>query len=68
MHHKENLSIYCNKTLMQMLQSGVDTFYKIPGVPGKDVKPELDDFRVFIQSTSQGARCLKRGDIVLYIV
>lgn len=53
---------------MQMLQSGVDTFYKIPGVPGKDVKPELDDFRVFIQSTSQGARCLKRGDIVLYIV
>ena len=44
------------------------SFYKVFGAPGMALKPKTSDSgtRVFIQSTSQGARCLKRGDIVLY--
>ena len=56
---------------MQMLQSSVDLFYGISGVPNKDVQPKFDlapKSLTFIQSTSQGARCLKRGDVVLYKV
>ena len=56
--------------IMQMLQSSVDLFYGISGVPNKDVQPKYfsPKGKTFIQSTSQGARCLKRGDIVLYKV
>ena len=50
------------------LKSLVEYFYAINGVPAKGVK--LDDLRhvkVFIQSTSQGSRCLKQGDKLLYL-
>ena len=51
------------------LQSLVEYFYAIPGVPSKAVKPEqliLDHHKIFIQSTSQGSRCLKKGEKLLY--
>ena len=48
------------------------TFYEIPGVPGFGIKPpkfgaKQARLRIFVQSTSQGSRCLKKG-IVLYKV
>ena len=52
------------------LQSLVEYFYAIPGVPSKAVKPEqlrLDHHKIFIQSTSQGSRCLKKGEKLLYL-
>ena len=48
---------------------GIDLFYRLPGVPGEGVKPpNIKGMRVFIQSTSQGARCVKPGDTILYKV
>ena len=54
----QNLEISCN----------FQSFYEVPGAPAMGLKPKTSESgpRVFIQSTSQGARCLKRGDIVLY--
>lgn len=54
------------------LQSLIEYFYAIPGVPSKAVKPEqlnsgLHHHKVFIQSTSQGSRCLKAGTKILYL-
>ena len=54
------------------LQSLVEYFYAIPGVPSKAVKPEqlnsgLHHHKIFIQSTSQGSRCLKAGTKILYL-
>ena len=53
-----------------MLQSSVGLFYGISGIPNKDVQPKFFAPKgiTFIQSTSQGAQCLKRGDLVLYKV
>ena len=46
---------------------GIDLFYKLPGVPAVRVKPPREKgVRVFIQSMSQGARCVKPGDTILY--
>ena len=52
------------------LQCRVEYFYAIDGVPAKGVKPEqlrLEHHRIFIQSTSQGSRCLKKGEKLLYL-
>ena len=52
------------------LQSRVEYFYAIDGVPTKGVKPEqlrLEHSRIFIQSTSQGSRCLRKGEKILYL-
>ena len=50
------------------LQSLIQYFYAIGGVPTKEVKlKELRHSKVFIQSTSQGSRCLKQGDKLLYL-
>ena len=52
------------------LQSLVEYFYAIPGVPSKAVKPaqlKLDHSKIFIQSTSQGSRCLRAGTKILYL-
>ena len=50
------------------LQSLVEYFYAIDGVPAKAVK--MDDLhytKIFIQSTSQGSRCLRKGEKILYL-
>jgi hypothetical protein len=50
------------------LQSLVEYFYAIDGVPAKAV--ELDDLRhvtIFVQSASQGSKCLKKGERLLYL-
>jgi hypothetical protein len=50
------------------LQSLVEYFYAIRGVPAKGVNlKELRHVKVFIQSTSQGSRCLKKEDKLLYL-
>ena len=52
------------------LQSLIEYFYAVPGVPSKAVKPEqlrLEHHKIFIQSTSQGSRCLKKGEKILYL-
>jgi hypothetical protein len=50
------------------LQSLVEYFYAIDGVPAKGVKlKDLRHVKVFIQSTSQGSRCLKKGEKLLYL-
>jgi hypothetical protein len=52
------------------LQSLVEYFYAIDGVPTKGVKPEqlrLGHCKIFIQSTSQGSRCLTKGEKLLYL-
>ena len=52
------------------LQSLIEYFYAIPGVPSMAVKPQqlrLKHHRIFIQSTSQGSRCLKNGTKILYL-
>jgi hypothetical protein len=51
------------------LKSLIEYFYAIPGAPSKAVKPEqlrLKHHKIFIQSTSQGSRCLKKGTKLLY--
>jgi hypothetical protein len=48
----------------------IEYFYAIPGVPSMAVKPEqlkLEHHKVFIQGTSQGSRCLKKGEKILYL-
>ena len=50
-----------------ILLSGPDARYKIPGAPGIGIKaPNLKEYRVFVQSKSQGSRCLRAGTSVLY--
>ena len=50
------------------LQSFVEYFYAIDGVPAKGIKLDgLHHSKVFIQSTSQGSRCLRKGDKLLYL-
>jgi hypothetical protein len=52
------------------LQSLIEYFYAIRGVPAKGIKPEklqLEHHKIFIQSTSQGSRCLKKGEKLLYL-
>ena len=51
------------------LQSLVEYFYAIEGAPAKEVKlrDDLRHVKVFIQSTSQGSRCLKKGVKLLYL-
>lgn len=54
------------------LQSLVEYFYATDGVPAKAVRPDklnegLQHCKVFIQSTSQGSRCLKQGTRILYL-
>ena len=53
-----------------MLPSTIKMFYEISGVPGIDVKPSDSDptKKIFVQSTSQGSRCLKNGMKILYKV
>ena len=60
---------------------GIDLFYRPPaanqsnqlsvaiGAPRDGVMPpNMKSGRVFLQSTSQGARCVKPGDTILYKV
>ena len=56
------------------MQSLIEYFYAIPGVPSKAVKPAqmssgpgLRQTKIFIQSTSQGSRSLKAGTKILYL-
>ena len=52
------------------LESFTEYFYAIPGVPSMAIKPEqlrLEHHKIFIQSTSQGSRCLKMGAKILYL-
>ena len=52
------------------LQSLIEYFYAIPGVPSEAVKPEqlrLKHHKIVIQSTSQGSRCLNKGEKILYL-
>jgi hypothetical protein len=52
------------------LDSLIEYFYAIPGAPSNAVKPEqlrLKHHKIFIQSTSQGSRCLKKGTKLLYL-
>ena len=50
------------------LESLIEYFYATKQVPSKAVKmKKLKHRRVFIQSTSQGSRCLKKGAKLLYL-
>ena len=51
------------------LEATIATFYiNLPDAPGVGVKsPTTKEWKFFIQSTSQGARCLKKGTVVLYM-
>ena len=52
----------------ELLQTGVKWFYWI-GAPGVGIKPKnYDNYKVFVQSTSQGSRCLKSKTLLLYKV
>jgi hypothetical protein len=62
-----NMQLGCEKLKLESL---IEYFYAIPGVPSEAVKPEqlrLEHHKVFIQSTSQGSRCLKKGTRILYL-
>lgn len=64
------LHMQLNHGMQLELQPLVEYFYAIPGVPCKAVRPEqlrLDHHKIFVQSTSQGSRCLKKGDKLLYL-
>ena len=51
------------------VQSDLSLFYTISGAPGTAIKPPTKkDVKVFVQSTSQGSRCLKKGTSLLYKV
>ena len=52
----------------KLLQTGVKWFYWIRA-PGVGIKPKnYDNYKVFVQSTSQGSRCLKSKTLLLYKV
>ena len=53
---------------MWIPEATVATFYGIhPNVPGEGISlPASMSSRFFIHDTSQGARCLKKGTVVLY--
>ena len=51
------------------LEMGIMYFYCISNAPGAGIKPPMfEKFEVFVQSTSQGSRCLKENTLVLYKV
>ena len=69
LHKVNSITIQCDCEELE-LESLVEYFYAIPKVPCMAVKPEqlrLEHHRVFIQSTSQGSRCLKKGTKILYL-
>ena len=53
------------------LQSLIEYFYAIEGAPSKEIKRDvlksLSHTTTFIQCTSQGSRCLKKGARLLYL-
>jgi hypothetical protein len=52
------------------LDSRVEYFYAISSIPRKGVQHKdlkLRHNKMFIQSTSQGSRCLKKGEKILYL-
>ena len=52
----------------ELLQTGVKWFYRIEA-PGVEIKPKnYVDYKMFVQSTSQGSRCLKIKTLLLYKV
>ena len=52
----------------ELLQTGVKWFYWV-GAPGVGIQPcKYENYRVFVQSTSQGSRCLKSKTLLLYKV
>ena len=59
------------KDLLEMeLESHVEYFYAISSTPRKGVQQKdlkLSHNKIFIQSTSLGSRCLKKGERVLYL-
>ena len=50
------------------LEATIATFYSVlPDAPGVGIKsPASEEWKIFIHDTSQGARCLKKGAVVLY--
>ena len=52
------------------LNSSIKRFYWLSKfVPGVGIKqPDFKDYRVFVQSMSQGSRCLKAKTLLLYKV
>ena len=54
---------------LQVFQSSTDLFYAIEGAPDFELSPpkiKLKGVKIFLQSTSQGSRCLKKGTTLLY--
>ena len=52
----------------ELLPTSVKWFYWI-GAPAMGIKPQKsDEYKVFVQSTSQGSRCLKSKTLLLYKV
>ena len=52
----------------ELLDTGIKWFYWIKA-PGIGIKPPTEyDYKTFIQSTSQGSRCLKSKTLLLYKV
>ena len=50
------------------LQSPIEYFYAIQGAPNRATKPNQLHYRkIFIQSASQGSKCLKKGAKLLYL-
>ena len=57
------------KQINSEVQSDISYFYEISGTPGLDIEPpQPKGYLVFLQSTSQGSRCLKANSLLLYKV
>ena len=53
---------------VELLQMGIKWFYWI-GAPGIGIQRQrYENYRLFVQSTSQGSRCLKCKTLLLYKV
>ena len=53
----------------ELLETNITFFYWIAGTPGTGIKPpNFMHYKVFVQSTSQGSRCLKSKTLLLYKV
>ena len=51
------------------VDSDISYFYDISGAPGLNIKPPQENgYQVFLQSTSQGSRCLQADSLLLYKV
>lgn len=49
------------------LETGIIYYYLFSEVPGVAIKPPMVDiYKVFVQSTSQGSRCLRSDTLLLY--